>query len=96
MDQDQQSDNKGWEQEQVLQVGDVKATITSKDFRGRLLYCYVCNRDTGHAEFSSKYLRPRDIEDHKKLLDLVGDWFAQRTESTPVERPRARKDPSDE
>lgn len=89
----------GWVQEAVLTLGDLVATITSKERRGGgRSYCYVCSRhtpgqkDDGTPEtFVSKYLRPRDIQQHRELLALVEDWFEKNAiEQTPVERPPRR------
>jgi hypothetical protein len=86
----------GWVQEAVLTVGDLSASITSKARRdGGRAYCYVCSRQTpGQKEdgtpemFVSKYLRPRDLEQHRQLLDQVAVWFVDHADQTPVERPR--------
>lgn len=83
--------NSEWRLEHEIRVGDLIATITSKEGgQKRRLYCYVCARSTGRSkpqtagaadpmeEYHTKYMRPRDISDHKILIDQVDAWIAKR------------------
>ena len=83
--------NSEWRLEHEIRVGDLVATITSKEGgQKRRLYCYMCSRSTGRSkpqtadaadpveEYRTKYFRPRDIIDHKNLINQVDAWIARQ------------------